>query len=84
MSQRQILIREYCDGDEAELTRILNQASVARDTLQVPYTSVAERRERFQPSPTLRTNMLRSIARSSGQHRLCRAIVVALTRGRLV
>lgn len=54
MDRQEITIREYRAGDEKALTRIFNQVSVARETLQIPYTAEEERHERFQPSPALR------------------------------
>jgi len=54
MSKLNVTLREFRPGDEEALTRIHNQRSVARDTLQIPFTTEQERRERFQMSPTNR------------------------------
>lgn len=49
-----ILIRAYEPDDVPAITALFNQRGVAAGTLQVPYMSVAERRERYAPSETLR------------------------------
>jgi putative acetyltransferase len=49
-----LLIRAVADTDHDALTEIFNQRSVAAQTLQIPYTTTAERRERFGNRPDLR------------------------------
>ena len=54
MSKPIVVLRECRPGDEQALTRIHNQRGVASDTLQIPFTTEQERRERFQVSPSNR------------------------------
>lgn len=52
MSQDEILIRAAEPDDVADLTETLNQPRAVWGTMQVPFTSVATRRERFKTAPT--------------------------------
>ncbi len=49
-----ILIRAYEPEDVPAITAMFNQRGVAAGTLQIPFTSATERRERYPPSDTLR------------------------------
>ena len=49
-----VLIRAYDERDLAALTEIYNQRSVALGTLQIPFTTVAERHQRWGASDTHR------------------------------
>ncbi len=52
MSQDEILIRAAEPDDVPDLTETLNQPRAVWGTMQVPFTSVATRRERFKTGPT--------------------------------
>ena len=52
MSQEEILIRASEPEDVPDLTEALNQPRAVWGTMQVPFTSVATRRERFKTAPT--------------------------------
>ena len=52
MSQDEILIRAAEPDDVADLTEALNQPHAVWGTMQVPFTSVATRRERCKTVPT--------------------------------
>ena len=52
MSQDEILIRASEPEDVPDLTEALNQPRAVWGTMQVPFTSVATRRERFKTAPT--------------------------------
>lgn len=52
MSQDEILIRASEPEDVPDLTEVLNQPRAVWGTMQVPFTSVATRRKRFETTPT--------------------------------
>lgn len=52
MSQDEILIRASEPEDVPDLTQVMNQPRAVWGTMQVPFTSVATRRERFKTVPT--------------------------------
>ena len=49
-----ILVRAFEPDDVPAITAMFNQRGVAAGTIQIPYTSASERRERYVPSETLR------------------------------
>lgn len=49
-----ILVRAYEPEDVPAITAMFNQRGVAAGTLQLPYMSISERRERYAPSEALR------------------------------
>jgi putative acetyltransferase len=49
-----VTIREVRPGDFPAINALHNQRSVAAGTLQIPFTTDAERQERWQPGPGLR------------------------------
>ena len=55
MSQGEILIRAAEPEDVPDLTEVMNQPRAVWGTMQVPFTSVATRRERFQVTSTTQT-----------------------------
>jgi len=63
MTRLDVRIRAAEPEDQLALTAIFNQPSVAEGTLQLPYTSLAERRERFKPDATVRS----LVAEADGQ-----------------
>jgi putative acetyltransferase len=54
VSELDIHIRALEPDDEPVVNAIFNQRGVVEDTLQLPYTSLTERRERFTFDPTVR------------------------------
>ncbi|KRB46735.1 MAG: GNAT family N-acetyltransferase [Pseudomonadota bacterium] len=58
MSQDEILIRAAEPDDVADLTEALNQPRAVWGTMQVPFTSVATRRERFQVTSAAQTMLV--------------------------
>ena len=52
MSQDEILIRASEPEDVPDLTEVMNQPRAVWGTMQVPFTSIATRRERFKTVPT--------------------------------
>lgn len=58
MSQDEILIRAAEPDDVADLTEALNQPHAVWGTMQVPFTSVATRRERFQVTSAAQTMLV--------------------------
>ena len=49
-----VRIRAWEPEDMPAITALFNQRRVAAGTLQIPWMSIAERRDRFPPSPNLR------------------------------
>ena len=49
-----ILVRAYEPEDVPAITAMFNQRGVAAGTLQLPYMSISERRERYALSEVLR------------------------------
>lgn len=49
-----VRIRAYEPDDVPAITAMFNQRRVAAGTLQIPWMSVSERRNRYTPSPNLR------------------------------
>lgn len=58
MSQDEILIRAAEPDDVADLTEALNQPRAVWGTMQVPFTSVATRRERFKVTSAEQTMLV--------------------------
>ena len=55
MSQDEILIRASEPEDVPDLTEVMNQPRAVWGTMQVPFTSVATRRERFKTTSATQT-----------------------------
>jgi putative acetyltransferase len=53
--QQDIIVREFRPEDASPLVAIINQRTVAAQMLQVPFTTVAERIDRFGASETVRS-----------------------------
>lgn len=62
-----LLVRAWVPEDSAAVNEIFNDRDVAGMTLQVPYTSDAERAERWKPGPHLRFLVAELDARVVGQ-----------------
>lgn len=62
MSQDEILIRAAEPEDVPDLTEVMNQPRAVWGTMQLPFTSVATRRERFKVTSTTQTQLVAVIA----------------------
>ncbi len=58
MSQEEILIRASEPEDVPDLTEVMNQPRAVWGTMQVPFTSVATRRERFKVMSATQTHLV--------------------------